>query len=196
MGDDEEAELLRRARTGDADAFAILFKRSERQVRARLSHFPFIEERIDELTQDVRVTAWQDIASFEERSSFSTWIVGIARNRGMDEARSKDLRDGRIQSPYPHDDSESLPEAVEPGASPEDEADDGEILARFERLEATFLARDSLAFRLKLQGLSSLEIAAFLEESADQALARLERVRKRLARNAEEPREKASSRGR
>jgi RNA polymerase sigma-70 factor (ECF subfamily) len=46
----------------------------------------------EEWTQDVFLTVWQKIASYEGRSRFSTWLYRLATNRAIDGLRSETRR--------------------------------------------------------------------------------------------------------
>lgn len=48
-------------------------------------------ERALDLSQDVLLTVWERIGSFEGRSKFSSWIFTIARNRCIDASRRVDI---------------------------------------------------------------------------------------------------------
>jgi RNA polymerase sigma-70 factor (ECF subfamily) len=48
-------------------------------------------ERALDLSQEVLVTAWKRIGSFEGRSKFSSWMFTIARNRCIDATRRVEL---------------------------------------------------------------------------------------------------------
>ncbi len=48
-------------------------------------------DRALDLSQDVLMTVWQRMGSFEGRSKLSTWIFAVARNRCIDAGRRVDL---------------------------------------------------------------------------------------------------------
>ncbi len=81
-----EAELLRRCRRGDQDAWSKLFDRHYaaagrfiHQISAR-----FTAEDVEEICQDTFLTVINNIASFEGRSQFQTWLFRIAANKAHD----------------------------------------------------------------------------------------------------------------
>lgn len=75
-----EVTLIEKARAGETQPFAILYRRYRSRV------FGFIVKRVgssaeaDDLTQETFVIAHGALASFEGRSSFSSWLLGIAHN--------------------------------------------------------------------------------------------------------------------
>jgi RNA polymerase sigma-70 factor (ECF subfamily) len=59
-------------------------------------------ERALDLSQDVMVSAWEKIGSFEGRSKFSSWLFSIARHRCIDASRRIDvLADEAISDEHP-----------------------------------------------------------------------------------------------
>ncbi len=76
-------------------------------------------ERALDLSQDVLVTVWERLGSFEGKSKFSSWLFSVTRNRCIDASRRVDLlRDdaelAEIRDPAP------LPDAVIENATDED----------------------------------------------------------------------------
>jgi RNA polymerase sigma-70 factor (ECF subfamily) len=59
-------------------------------------------DRALDLSQDVMVTAWQKLESFEGRSKFSSWLFAVTRNRCIDASRRVDvLSDESITETHP-----------------------------------------------------------------------------------------------
>ncbi len=87
---DDEA-LVRRAQTGDLDAFNQLVVRHERpvfNVALRLLRDVGLAE---DATQDAFIRAWQNIGSFQT-GSFRSWLYKIATNRAYDMLRASARR--------------------------------------------------------------------------------------------------------
>lgn len=92
----DDARLVRRAQTGDADAFGALYVRYARVVHGlllvRVPH-PDVED----LVQDVFLAAWDRLQSLRDAAAFGGWLTMIARNRATDfqrrAARTEDLPD-------------------------------------------------------------------------------------------------------
>ena len=81
-----EAELLRRCRKGDQDAWSELFDRHY-AAAGRFIHqlsASFIPEDIEEICQETFLTVVKNISSFEGRSQFQTWVFRIAANKAHD----------------------------------------------------------------------------------------------------------------
>jgi len=88
---DPDAPLVDAARAGDVRAFDALVYRYQSRIAQ------FVQSRLDssidsdDVAQDVFFTAWRELAKFQQRSRFKTWLFGIALNRCAEAAR-KHLR--------------------------------------------------------------------------------------------------------
>ncbi|HYA36349.1 MAG TPA: sigma-70 family RNA polymerase sigma factor, partial [Candidatus Binataceae bacterium] len=80
----DDAELIAKARKGDTEAFGELVKRYERRVVGVAIAIVHNQEDALELAQETFVRAYENLASFESRSSFSTWLYRIAANLAID----------------------------------------------------------------------------------------------------------------
>jgi RNA polymerase sigma-70 factor (ECF subfamily) len=78
-----EHDLVRRARTGDQDAFAQLVAMHAETVYRALRRFGLDPAEADEVSQEVFVRAWRGLGSFQERSRVSTWLYRIAFNEAQ-----------------------------------------------------------------------------------------------------------------
>jgi len=89
VSSDPDMELVGRIRGGDLDAFETLMNRhSQRLYRTLICLLGDPEEARDAL-QDTFLKAFQHLASFEGRSKFSTWLVSIAGNTGVQKLRER-----------------------------------------------------------------------------------------------------------
>ncbi|MDG9668375.1 RNA polymerase sigma factor [Hahella sp. CR1] len=77
---DETNQLVSQARSGCPNSLDMLFREQRpklhRFIRNRVSR----QEDIEDLVQDTFLWAQQGLSSFEGKSRFSTWILGIANN--------------------------------------------------------------------------------------------------------------------
>ena len=79
-------------------------------------------ERALDVSQDVLVTVWEKIGTFEGRSKFSSWLFSVTRNRCIDGSRRVDIL---TDEPV----SDDLPDpAPLPDATFADEEDEGWLL--------------------------------------------------------------------
>ena len=86
---DPDAEIVARVKGGDTNAFEELVRRHGRRVyRSLLGVLGNVEEAEDAL-QDAFLKAFQHLPEFEGRSRFSTWLVRIAINTGLQRLRGR-----------------------------------------------------------------------------------------------------------
>ena len=76
----DEQDLVRRAQTGDSEAFERLYETHVRRIYALCLRMLSEPSRAEEVTQDVFVRAWEKIPSFQFRSGFGTWLHRVAIN--------------------------------------------------------------------------------------------------------------------
>ena len=82
----EDGRLVRSARAGDESAFARLYDRYGRVVHALLLA-RVRREDVDDLVQDVFLTAWRRLEDLRDPAAFGGWIATIARHRATDAHR-------------------------------------------------------------------------------------------------------------
>jgi RNA polymerase sigma-70 factor (ECF subfamily) len=131
---------IRAVAGGDREAFSRLYADYARMVHAvLLARVP--RRDVDDLVQDVFLTAYMRIRELREPAAFGGWIAAIARNRATDY-----LRRSREQV--------ELPDEM-PGGEPI-EAETFAVLEVIRRLPEAY--RDTLLMRL-VEGMSGQEIA-------------------------------------
>src|ERR671922_1577727 len=86
---DHPQELCERARQGDRSAASELVGLFYERIFAYLRRLCGSDEDAADLTQKTFFKAWVSLASFQNRSSFSTWLHGIARHVYLDWRRKK-----------------------------------------------------------------------------------------------------------
>ena len=112
----DDESLLEVARTDRdparrRDASAELLLRYRDAVYAWCLRYTRDHDRALDLSQDVMVTAWEKIGSFEGRSKFSSWLFAVTRNRCIDASRRVDvLSDEAISEEHP--DPSPLPDSI------------------------------------------------------------------------------------
>ena len=80
----DETELIREAKRGNREAFGVLVERYQRRVVGVALAVVHNQEDALELAQETFVRAYENLGSFESRSSFSTWLYRIAANLAID----------------------------------------------------------------------------------------------------------------
>jgi RNA polymerase sigma-70 factor, ECF subfamily len=86
---DPDAELVRKAQAGDLEAFEILVNRHGKRVSRTLVGLLGSSEEARDAMQDTFLKAFQHLAGFQGRSKFSTWLLSIASNTGLQRLRER-----------------------------------------------------------------------------------------------------------
>ena len=123
MDNDRIRELLVRIGRQDQAAFQELYKAFSRKVYAYVLNMLKDQTRAEEVLVDTMYEVWRNPSRFRGDSQFSTWLIGIARNKSLLVYRSR--RADEI-----HDD---LDDIAETEAS--DEPDSFAVLAQKQRRE-------------------------------------------------------------
>ena len=104
--DSMETGLLQRARAGDPKAFEELIKKHEPKIYSLLLSMTRNETDAADLFQETFISAWRNLKSFKERSSFSTWLYRIAVNTLLMKKRKKKLSTVSLDVPIEHNGEE------------------------------------------------------------------------------------------
>lgn len=97
-------ELMRRVAEGDSDALAQLFRRYAGAVYSLAYRMLNDREGAEDLLNEVFVRVWRQAPTFDShRGKFSTWLMSVARNLGIDELRSRRSRPQRADPLSPDD---------------------------------------------------------------------------------------------
>jgi len=89
LADDPDFEIVERVRNGETDAFEELVRKHGRRVYRSLLGILGKPEETEDALQDAFLKAFQHLPNFEGRSRFSTWLVRIAINTGLQRLRSQ-----------------------------------------------------------------------------------------------------------
>jgi RNA polymerase sigma-70 factor (ECF subfamily) len=195
------ADLISRARAGDADAFRALTEPHRRELQVHCYRMLGSLQDAEDALQDTLLAAWQGLAGFEERASMRTWLYRIATNRCLNALRTAKRRPamewnvpgveppeptqlGEVPWLEPYPDA-MLDAAVAVPVGPE---------ARYEQAQSI-----SLAFVAALQvlpprqlavlilrdvlGFHANEVAGMLESTVESANSALKRARASLQRH-------------
>jgi RNA polymerase sigma-70 factor (ECF subfamily) len=138
----EDGTLVRSALAGDPAAFSRLYERYGRVVHGLLLA-RVARDEVDDLVQDVFLTAWRRLDGLRDPAAFGGWILMIARNRATDFHR----RTAEFVE---------LPDDLESPANASGEAEANVALAAIRSLPDAY--RETLILRL-VEGLSGPEIA-------------------------------------
>jgi RNA polymerase sigma-70 factor (ECF subfamily) len=86
---DPDADSVARVQRGDLDAFEELINRHSRRVYRTLVGALGNPDEARDAMQDTFLKAFQHLGDFQGRSKFSTWLVSIASNTGLQRLRER-----------------------------------------------------------------------------------------------------------
>jgi len=172
--DDPDFEIVARVRNGETDAFEELVRKHGRRVYRSLLGIVGSREEAEDALQDAFFKAFQHLPHFEGRSRFSTWLVRIAINTGLQRVRSRKEFD-RLDE----DDEEFRPRNIQAWTeTPEDFYSREELRSLVEREVMKLPVKYRVALLLRdLEELSTEEAAAALGLSIPGLKARVLRGR-------------------
>ena len=177
-----DESLLLSARKGDPRAFQQLYEQNAPMV-FRVA-FRLLGNRLDaeDVTQEVFVTLYRRLGTFDFRSSFQTWCYRITVNACYDKMR-KQQRRAAYQAGYVED-GDGVPETVQAGRQPEPVRQ--VLLQDLQRFVEQALARLHPDLRTALvlkeiEELSYQEIARIMACSQGTVASRLARARQQVA---------------
>ena len=185
-----EAELLSAARGGDEGAIRALIQANNQRLFRVARSVLRNDAEAEDVVQETYVRAFTRLASFEEKSAFSTWLTRIALNEAL----------GRLRRRRNTVDLEALEQARTAGgaeviafpgsqqpASPETEAGRLEMKALLEELVDALPPDFRVVFVLRaVEELSTEETAAYLSIKPETVKTRLFRARKLIRAGIEE----------
>jgi RNA polymerase sigma-70 factor (ECF subfamily) len=82
--------LIRRARDGDADAFEEIVRALRPPVVRYVDHLVRDHALAEDVTQETFVRCYRNLDRYQFQGRFTTWVVQIARNAGIDAIRARD----------------------------------------------------------------------------------------------------------
>ncbi|MEZ5064576.1 MAG: sigma-70 family RNA polymerase sigma factor [bacterium] len=189
----EDADLVRRARDGDEAAFSDLVERHQGRVYNHALRMMGNVQDAEEVLQDTFVQAYRNLAKFEERSRFSTWIYRIATNEALMRLRKASRKVETSFEDLAHPDGEAWHEALHDFTSALDDVQSTEIREALEKALVELPEEYRIVFTLRdIDGFTNAEVADILEISVAAVKSRLHRsrlfLRDRLAQFHEETR--------
>lgn len=182
----EEASLVRRAATGEAEAVRQIIKAHNQRLYRLVRAVIRSNADAEDVLQEAYLRAFASLGSFEGGSSLSTWLSRIALNAALMRLRAqKRLKRAAVTVPV---EAEIIPFPLSsPTADPE------RVMAQRQLLHLVEEATDALpdTFRLVfvarvMEGLSVEETAALLDLPPATVKTRLHRARKLIRTRLEE----------
>lgn len=172
MRADARADVIQRARAGDAAAFRELYAQHHRQVARQLA-FLVPKSDLEDVLQDVFIEVFRSIRRFEGKSAFTTWLYRVTVHVAM-KARRKQTR-SRL------DVVDELPERADERPLPVEVSLSAERQARVEALlEQLSPKKRTVLVMHDLQGVEAQRIAEILETNVLTVRTRLFYARREL----------------
>lgn len=166
----KEAVVIHRVLRGDVDSFRLLVERYQGPVIRMIRNITGDSYICEDIAQDVFFTAYKKLGTFDPgRSSFSTWLFTIARNRSINAVKKKSaLTVSALPEPVTHN-------------NPSDNLANQELCAELDRVLETLPGRQKRAFVLaELERLSYREIAQIEGVRIGTVKSRINRAKKKL----------------
>jgi RNA polymerase sigma-70 factor (ECF subfamily) len=83
------SELVARTRSGDMEAFHLIFERYSRPVISFIHDMINDRELAEELMQETFVRAYKNLSTLRTDARLSTWLFGIAKNVARESLRAR-----------------------------------------------------------------------------------------------------------
>lgn len=181
MTREQEAAIVRKVLSGDANAFETLVLEYEKNVYNIALRMTGNSEDAADMTQEAFIKAYNSLQSFRGDSKFSVWLYRIVSNVCLDFLRSKNRRPTVSLSVEDDDGEDTQLDVADESQSPE------LLLDRKLTRDSVRRGLDSLPpdyrqilLLREIQGLSYDEIAQALSLEVGTVKSRIFRARKRL----------------
>ncbi len=183
--DSPHVEWVRRAQTGDVDAFELLFNQYQRAVYNLVYQMVRSDADASDITQEAFMRAWKALPRLEQPEAFVSWLFRIATNLTRNWVRDR----GRVQiesldQPVATDDGDGTAREI-----PDFSADPAAIVQQSELRDVVTRAVSTLSDDHRvvvtlhhLEGLGVEEIAGIMRCSVGTVKSRLARAREHLRR--------------
>jgi len=104
-----DAEIIKLAQQGNADAFSALFHTYKARVYSLCLRMTNNAAQAEDLTQDAFLQVFRKLDRFRGDSALSTWLHRIAVNTVLMHFRKKSLRQLSLDEPYSSNDGRQIP---------------------------------------------------------------------------------------
>ncbi len=179
MSRPEDSALVTRAKAGDQAAFTELVERHQARVYNHVLRMMGNRQDAEEVLQDTFVQVYRNLASFEERSRFSTWVYRIATNEALMRLRKAHRKREVFVDDHLGLDSRWHGDQIRGFArSALDEVVDRETVRLLMKVLAELPEEHRVVFTMRdIDGLTNAEVAEILDLSIAAVKSRLHRSR-------------------
>jgi RNA polymerase sigma-70 factor, ECF subfamily len=174
-----EADVIRRAQEGDADAFATLFNAHKSRVYSLCLRMTKNTAEAEDLTQEAFLHVFRKLAAFRADSALSTWLYRVTVNTVLMHFRKKSLCQVSLDKPKGNDQLDNPVPREFPSI-------DGRLAGCVDRVALNrALAELPEGYRRiflmhEVQGYEHREIAKFLGCSVGNSKSQLHKARQRI----------------
>ena len=89
---DPSQKLVEKSLTGCAQSFRQLVEQNHRRIRLYLGRYVHCSDEVDDIAQEVFCVAFTQLSHFRGEAKFSTWLIGIARNKALEFLKAETKR--------------------------------------------------------------------------------------------------------
>jgi RNA polymerase sigma-70 factor (ECF subfamily) len=174
-----DEQVVTRVLSGDTALYELLMRRHNQRVYRIARAILRDDGEAEDVMQDAYVRAYQNLASFEGRAKFVTWLTRIAVHEALSRVRKR----SRFQSLDPPHESQGdvMNSAVSAARSPEQQTYDRELSGVLEKAVLSLSDEHRLVFMLRdVEGMSTEETAECLSLTQENVKVRLHRAHAKL----------------
>lgn len=172
------SDLIARTRSGDTEAFHLIFERYSRPVISFIYDMTGERELAEELMQETFVRAYRSLSALRDDARLSTWLFGIAKNVARESLRARHKASRKVEL-----DDEAVKELRDQKLTPDNFLINKELNRVIQAALARLDEDKRLVFALKIfQQQSYEEIAAITGFSIAKLKTDLHRARAEMRR--------------
>ncbi len=158
-----DAAIVQQVRSGEPDAFGVLVERHSRSLFRLAYRMTGNESDAEDVVQEAFLRAYRQLARFEARSSFGTWVYRIGVNCALDLMRSRQRHPEHPLENTTDDERPARTELPAAGPAPDRVAFGVEVQERVAAAMHRLTPAERAAFVLRhYEGYSSEEIGRAL----------------------------------
>jgi RNA polymerase sigma-70 factor, ECF subfamily len=171
-----DAVLVEAARRGDMRAFERLYRMHSGRVLGLCLRMTRQREIAEDCVQQTFVRAWKNLAAFEGRSAFGTWLHRIAVNEVLTNRRNRGTRSEGSSLPTQDEDEDTFENVADLSVA----ADSGDVMDMEKALASLPEGSRHVVVLQAVYGYSHEEVAEMLGIAVGTCKAQLHRGRKLL----------------
>lgn len=169
-----DVDIIRKCKAGDKAAFRNVVQNCQGMVYSlSLKMLADVEEAKD-VVQDTFIKVWQNMASYDDRYGFNTWVYTIASRLCLDRLR-------KVRPIGPDQADERIFETVADDNDPERQLESSEWVSVIKVMADGLSGKQKLVFTLsQLEGLDTTQITEITGLDADQIKSNLYAAKKNI----------------